>query len=373
MSCTYIDYLFDSLPYIPIIFLPTRIWWSRSQSPTREMMRAESEDKAHVDSRFSSDNEQDHTVLSSTLPIPDLTPISTFRLLGPVGESLITPSSLSVSNSGEIVVSDSDSCFIVIYSCQGNYLSHFSTIPRMTFYVFFNIDFYKPHDVAWLSSRRIVFTQPKGSRIIISDWTGKFHVTIEGRPLYEPYGIKVDQSDNIYVADRQKGRILCYNCEGKLIQTIGKFGCNNVNLTSPHFIQHSGDKETFYVNHNIKEKVVISMYHKDGKLKEHLTPEMDCITTEKSLGQFVVLEDDSIVYMNNPDQSNSDIIVLKGKFTMREGMKNGHTKTTECLSRIYKLDYPISAVSLTNNGNLIFINSKSKCVQVHSIKTPYTN
>ncbi|KAK3104075.1 hypothetical protein FSP39_024225 [Pinctada imbricata] len=337
------------------------------------MKMAESEDKTLLHRQFSSDSELDTTTLSGTLPIPSLTPSSTFKLLGPVGEELITPSSLSVSNSGEIVVSDSESCFIVIYSCQCNYLSHFSTIPRMMFYVFFDTDFYKPHQVAWLSSRRVVFTQPKGSRIIVSDWTGKCHVTIEGRPLYEPYGIMVDQSDNIYVTDKQKGRILCYSCEGKLIQTLGKLGCNNVNLTSPHFIQHSNSEDTFYVNHIMKDKIVISVYNKDGKLKQHLTPKMDLASDGRSLGQFVVLEDDSIVYLDNPDQSNTDIVVLKGKLAIRDGMKNGHVNNTECISKIYKLDYAISAISLTNDRNLIFINSKSKCVHVHSLKMPYTD
>ena len=320
----------------------------------------------------SSDGETEKYITTTQLPFPKKIPDFKFQLLGPVGEKLIRPASLAVSNSGEIVVSDSESCFIVIYGSHGNYLSHFSTIPKKTFYMFFSIEGYKPHDVDWLSNKRVAFTQPKGCRIVISDWTGKYHVTIEGRPLYEPYGIKVDNSDHIYVTDRHKGRILCFNSDGKLLQTIGKFGCSNISLTVPHYIQFSNNEEDFYVNHIFKGKSVISLFKRDGKLKHHLYPDACSKTADRELGHFVVTSNGSILVSTDDTKHKASILVMKTK-SKRDTITNGHVKTVSCVSKLCDMGFPVTAVAINNANQIACINSELTCIQIHSLMDSCTD
>ncbi|XP_060067867.1 uncharacterized protein LOC132548059 [Ylistrum balloti] len=301
--------------------------------------------------------ENDDQPDSSTLPDP-CGPVMTFDLLGPVGERLLCPTCVSVSLSGEFVVSDTDSCFVVIYSSTGQYLSHFSTIPKRMFYMFLDLAKYRPQDVAWLSSKRIVYTQPAGCRVIIADWKGKSTVTIEGRPLYEPYGVCVDQSDKIYITDRAKGRILCYNCDGKLIKSLGVFGSREV-LCRPHYICVANNGN-ICVNELSKDESRVHVYSKSGT--------SSCVVAKgdnHSLGNIAVdsegfvlqvdLQCDHLVMCCPPKLNGYTYKTATGEEEHKG--KNSHLLVSRTLTS------DLGGITLTNNDHLVCIDRKEKQVK----------
>lgn len=285
----------------------------------------------------------------------DTTDESKFELLGPVGEKLSTPECISVSLTGELVVSDSESCFIVIYNSFGNYMTHFSTLPKQNFYFFLDIDRYKPHDVAWLSSRKIAYTQPKGCKITVSDWKGKASMCVEGKPLYEPYSLTVDKTDNIFVTDREKGRLLCFNTEGKLIRSIGVFGSGNMSLNIPHYICIS-KHGYIYINDIQKGKVVIHIFDPNKNSCETILTNID--SKDEKIGQFTIDEndrilqvdtnEDSINVFNTDDRENNDSVLYP-------------------LSKIYIVK-DISGITFNNNSDLLCIDRSSVEVKTHPWK-----
>ena len=278
-----------------------------------------------------------------------------FDLLGPVGEKLIRPVCVSVAMTGEFVVSDADSCFIVIYSSTGHYISHFSTISKRTFYIFFDPGTYAPHDVAWLSNKRIVHTQPKGCRVIISDWKGNYSVEIEGKPLYQPYGVCVDASDRIYITDKHKGRVLCFSSEGKLIKGIAIFGSCQT-LSHPHYISVSENGDVYVSEYN-EGKLTIKVFQSSGTTRNILIPK-DCKSHEHmNVGNFVLVNGNIL----QTDRINSYIYVCQGL----KGRDDFESDTEE--HSIIKFN-SLSNIALTEN-NLVFIDQYNKQLHILSIVT----
>ncbi|XP_033745459.1 uncharacterized protein LOC117330972 [Pecten maximus] len=298
---------------------------------------------------------------SKTLADP-LGPVMTFDLLGPVGERLLCPTCICVSLTGEFVVSDTESCFVVIYSSDGQYLSHFSTIPKRMFYMFIDLAKYRPQDVAWLSSKRVVYTQPAGCRVVVSDWKGKSTVSIEGQPLYEPYGLCIDKSDKIYITDRAKGRILCYNSNGKLIKSLGAFGSREV-LSNPHYI-HVTNNGNICVNELCEGKIRVRVYSKTGT--------SSCVVGKgdnQVLGSLAVDPEGCVLQV---DLRVSDLVVcpppkLNGYIhkdkTVTE--QNGHRDLTTSLLVSRTLTSDLGGMTFTNTDNLVCIDRKEKKAKVY--------
>jgi hypothetical protein len=71
----------------------------------------------------------------------------------------------------------------------------------------------------------------------------------------------VDNLDQIYITDRDKGRILCYSADGKLIKSFGGFGSNGYVLNNPHYIviNRTGD---IVLNDIVKNSICIKVLNK---------------------------------------------------------------------------------------------------------------
>lgn len=249
------------------------------------------------------DSDVDDDVYSSEGPYQ-------FELLGPVGEKLFAPTCVSVSSTGEYVVTDSDSCFIVIYGNCGDYLSHFSTIPKSSFYFLLSIDKHRPQDVAWLSSKKIVYTQPWGSKVTIANWKGQVTTCIEGKPLYQPFGVCVDQLDQIFITDREKGRILCYSVDGKLIKSFGGLASTGFTLINPQYIviKRSGE---IVINDIEKETVLLKILDRNTGTSKVSAPGVN-VCSDRTIGCLAVGLDDNVIQV---DINNKNLIVMTDNST----------------------------------------------------------
>lgn len=268
--------------------------------------------------------------------------LASFELLGPVGEKLFAPTCVSVSSTGEYVVSDSESCFIVIYSSFGEYLCHFSTIPKSIFYLLLNLEKHRPHDVAWLSSKRVVYTQPWGSKVTISNWNGYKTTCLEGKPLYQPFGVCVDNLDQIYVTDKDKGRILCYSSEGKLIKTFGGLASNGFSLHNPHYIvlNKAGD---IVLNDMIKDCVCIKMY-------DRLSGNFKTVSTNTISGLGVgslAIDSENNIFMT--DYHKNMVKVFRNDSNENHEMNNVKN---------------LCGIALNHDGNLVCIDNHDKTIKI---------
>jgi DNA-binding beta-propeller fold protein YncE len=152
------------------------------------------------------------------------------------------PSGVAVdSSSGKIYVADEDNQRIQIFNSAG---THQSTIgvagvssPSDNFHLKF------PFGVAVDSSGKIYVADTDNQRIQIFNSAGTHQSTIVGggpgvgnTPFSFPSGVAVDSSDNIYVADTNNHRIQIFNSAGTYKSTIGKsgvFGSNSTRFNSP--------------------------------------------------------------------------------------------------------------------------------------------
>lgn len=274
-----------------------------------------------------------------------------FELLGPVGEKLIAPTCVSVSATGEYVVTDSDSCFIVIYNSCGDYLSHFSTIPKSSFYFLLSIDKHKPQDVAWLSSKKIVYTQPWGSKVTIANWKGQVTTCIEGKPLYQPFGVCVDQMDQIYITDREKGRVLCYSVDGKLIKSFGGLASNGFSLTSPQYIviKQSGE---IVINDIEKDSVSLKILDKKGGNSRTITLGMN-MAKSQTTGCLALDLDNNVIQV---DSNNTCLKVIEDN----SNEDREFSDVTLDISHVTELQ----GIAMNLNGNLVCIDNHDKTIKI---------
>lgn len=286
--------------------------------------------------------------------------VTSFQLLGPVREKLISPCCVSVSATGEYVVSDPESCFIVIYSSLGEYLSHFSTIPKSTFYLLLDLDKHKPHDVAWLSSKKIVYTQPWGSKVVVSNWKGKVSTCIQGKPLYEPFGVCVDNLDQIYITDRNKGRILCYSADGKLIKTFGGLGANGYNFMNPHYIVISGNGD-IVLNDVCKDNLFIKIFSRKSGV--HHTIPTDIENSKHSTPGCLALDHENNILQ--ADNKNKLIHLFRWEENENNEFMNEKIKVNS-ISELY-------GITFNRDGNLACIDQDDKRIKILPLANLYCN
>ena len=290
--------------------------------------------------------------MSSTKEDVNEVTLNCFELLGPVGEKLFAPCCVSVSSTGEYVVSDPESCFIIIYSSFGEYLSHFSTIPKSAFYLLLNLDKHKPHDVAWLSSKKIVYTQPWGSKVVVSNWNGKISTCIEGKPLYQPYGVCIDNLDHIYITDRDKGRILCYTSDGKLIKTYGGLGSvDGISIIHPHYIALSKSGNIVFSD-LVKDILYIKIFNSKTGVHKTIPTNIE-YNKSNSTNSLAVDSDDNIILADNLTQSLQILTCNVNEINVFFNEKYDLTNLKE-----------LCGISFNRDGNLVCIDQKDKTIKI---------
>jgi DNA-binding beta-propeller fold protein YncE len=80
------------------------------------------------------------------------------------------------------------------------------------------------------SSGRLVLSDPALQAIHVLDPKGRRSFSLLGGPgryLHQPAGVAIDGSDNIYVADSERGMVLVYDQEGRFLRYIGNFHGEN--------------------------------------------------------------------------------------------------------------------------------------------------
>jgi DNA-binding beta-propeller fold protein YncE len=109
------------------------------------------------------------------------------------------------------------------------------------------------------SQHRIVFTEP-GARVVhILDFEKRKYKVLEVRQeerMDLPYGVAVDEADNIYVTDMERGVIAEFNHEGKFKKYIGDFSGERA-FEQPTSIAIDSESGRIYVADTKRHFVVI--------------------------------------------------------------------------------------------------------------------
>jgi DNA-binding beta-propeller fold protein YncE len=87
-----------------------------------------------------------------------------------------------------------------------------------------------PTHVATDSRQRLIVSDPLGDAVHVLDPAGKTSfriVTGKGYRLHQPAGVAVDASDNIYVADSERGMVAVFDRSGNFQRYIGNFKGEN--------------------------------------------------------------------------------------------------------------------------------------------------
>ena len=87
-----------------------------------------------------------------------------------------------------------------------------------------------PTHVATDSRQRLIVSDPLGDAVHVLDPAGKTSfriVTGKGYRLHQPAGVAVDASDNIYIADSERGMVAVFDRSGNFQRYIGNFKGEN--------------------------------------------------------------------------------------------------------------------------------------------------
>lgn len=83
-----------------------------------------------------------------------------------------------------------------------------------------------PRHIASDSQQRLVISDPAGDAVHVLDPRGKTSFRIVSgvtRRLHQPAGVALDDKDNIYVADAERGMVLVFDRNGNFVRYIGSY------------------------------------------------------------------------------------------------------------------------------------------------------
>ncbi len=88
-----------------------------------------------------------------------------------------------------------------------------------------------PQNLTTDSRQRVIVADPGGHALEVLDYEGKQSFRIvggEGHRLRSPRGVAVDENDNIYVTDYERGMILVYDSQGGFLRYLGSVSGENM-------------------------------------------------------------------------------------------------------------------------------------------------
>jgi len=143
---------------------------------------------------------------------------------------------------GQVWVTDRLTQAIYVYSANGAYIRTFTskTIPAG----------WQPMGVAFDKVGNLYVTDVSTAehRLLVFDPTGKLTRTITAKdPMSFPNGVAVDAQGRIAVADSNRGRMLVFNQDGKLLQSVNR-GVGNGNLGLPRGVTFDSDGRLYVVD-----------------------------------------------------------------------------------------------------------------------------
>ena len=251
------------------------------------------------------------------------------------------PYGVTVNERNEIAVTDSNNCWVQVFSSDGTYLRSFGSEGDE------EGEFNNPSGIACLNNGNIVVAYTHQNRLQIFNGRGVYFSQIGGEGNLDhqfnyPWGLSVDSDGNIIVADSDNKLIKIFTPSSQLLREFGGEGL----LVDPcHCIQ----KDQYFIvsdpgDHSIK------VFNTDGKFLYKFGNEGEgdgqfnaprCLSVDKA-GHLIVCD-----FGNHRVQ----VLELNGKFITKFG------------SEIGELMGPISTAVLSD-GRVVLSALLDNCIQI---------
>lgn len=138
------------------------------------------------------------------------------------------PTDIAFGPSGEIFVTDGyGNSRVVKFDRHGKFVSTWGTAGREPG------EFHLPHSIVVDARQRVLVGDRENDRIQVFDLNGRRLEIWNG---FAPYGIAIDSSQHIFIADGRANQILALNAAGKVVQRLGSRGHAAGQFDLPHML-----------------------------------------------------------------------------------------------------------------------------------------
>uniref|UniRef100_T1JNP3 RING-type domain-containing protein n=1 Tax=Strigamia maritima TaxID=126957 RepID=T1JNP3_STRMM len=154
------------------------------------------------------------------------------------------PQGVCCSNSGKIIIADSNNQCLQVFTSTGECKLRFGIRGRSAGQL------QRPTGVACLDNGNYVVADYDNKWVSIFEPSGKFVNRIGVGKLLGPKGVAVDQDGHIVVVDNKASCIIVFQTNGKMINKFGSRGNQENQFAGPHFVAI-----------NNKNQIVVSDFH----------------------------------------------------------------------------------------------------------------
>jgi len=252
------------------------------------------------------------------------------------------PQGVAVTHSGEILVCDSNSQCVQVFSPTGNLLSRWGIRGRSPGQL------QRPTGVAVMRDGRIAVSDYDNKWISVHEATGKFVSKFGGSKLLGPKGLTVAQTGELVVVDNKASCIYILQPSGKVLTKFGTRGSEAAQFAGPHYAainSHANIIISDFHNHNIK------VFTKDG----HFIFSFG--SNGEGNGQFNAPTGVAVDSQDNilvADWGNSRIQVFD-----QYGSFLSYVNTSGCPL------YGPQGLALTADGNIVVADSGNHCIKIY--------
>ena len=166
------------------------------------------------------------------------------------------PQGVAVTSAGEILVCDSNSQCVQVFSSSGEFLSRWGVRGRSPGQL------QRPTGVAVLRDGRVAVSDYDNKWISIHEQSGKFVMKMGGSKLLGPKGVTVGNTGELIVVDNKGSCVYILQPSGKVLAKFGSRGSELDQFAGPHYaaINSCGNIViSDFHNHNIKVSQVSSL------------------------------------------------------------------------------------------------------------------
>ena len=159
------------------------------------------------------------------------------------------PQGVAVTSSGEILVCDSNSQCVQVFSATGEFQSRWGVRGRSPGQL------QRPTGVAVLKDGRVAVSDYDNKWISIHEHSGKFVMKMGGSKLLGPKGVTVGNTGELIVVDNKGSCVYILQPSGKVLAKFGSRGSELDQFAGPHYaaINSCGNIViSDFHNHNIK-------------------------------------------------------------------------------------------------------------------------
>ena len=188
-----------------------------------------------------------------------------------------------------------------------------------------------PQSVTTDSQHRVIVTDPTSPGVHVLAYNPKDSFQIVGGPgrrLQSPNGVAVDDADNIFVSDSERGLILVYDSGGKFLRNIGSFGEEGmfehptgiaIDTKAGHLYVVDPPRHTLFV-FDLKGKLLARIGTNNGDSKGFSSRTGSTAEGEFLYPQSVLVHNEEVVVL---DSKRIHILDLQGNFIREFPVKNG--------------------------------------------------